>query len=41
MSTQDVIEVNVWWRVRDVVVSGCLGMLEELVRNFAVRVRRR
>jgi len=34
MSTDVVIEVNVWWRVKDVVVSGCLRMLEDAGEEF-------
>ena len=34
MSTEVVIGVNVWWRVKDVVVSGCLGVLEDTGEEF-------
>ena len=33
MSTEVVIGVNVWWRVKDV-VSGCFGVLEDAGEEF-------
>jgi len=34
MSTEVVIGVNVWWWVKDVVVSGCLRVLEDAGEEF-------
>ena len=34
MSTEVIIGVKVWWRVKDVVVSGCFRVLEDAGEEF-------
>jgi len=34
MSAEVVIGVNVWWRVKDVVISGCLRVFENAGEEF-------
>ena len=38
ISTEVVIGVNVWWRVKYVVVSGCLRVLEDAGKEFCCEI---